>query len=60
MKAQIREIIRTTIDLPADLNQKLLDEAEKTKRSRHAEMIYRLEKSFELAANACGKKERAK
>lgn len=49
MKAeQAKQIVRTSIDLPAELNRKLLDETGKTKRSRHAEMIYRLEKSFEM------------
>jgi hypothetical protein len=51
--------IRTTIDLPEDLNRKLLASTEKSKRSRHAEMIFILEKSFEtLVGN--GKKEKSK
>lgn len=54
---ETKEIVRTTIDLPADLNEKLLRNCEKSKRSRHAEMIFLLEKSFELPN---GKKEKAK
>ena len=50
-------VVRTTIDLPAALNAKLLRNCEKTKRSRHAEMIYLLEKSFETPADAKAKKE---
>jgi hypothetical protein len=52
-------VVRTTIDLPAELNRKLLQNCEKTKRSRHAEMIYLLEKSFD-AADGRGKKEEAR
>ncbi len=59
METEIKEIFRTTIDLPADLNTKLLQRCEETKRSRHAEMVYLLEKSFEQP-NGNGKKEKAK
>ena len=53
------EIVRTTIDLPAELNRKLLRNCEKTKRSRHAEMIYLLEQSFETVSEN-GKREKTK
>ena len=53
------EIVRTTIDLPVGLNEKLLRECEQTKRSRHAEMLFLLEKSFE-PRNGNGRKEKAK
>ncbi len=59
METETKEIFRTTIDLPADLNAKLLQSCEKSKRSRHAEMIYLLEKVFETP-NGNGKKEKAK
>ena len=59
MKAKEKESVRTTIDLPAALNEKLIAEAEKAKRSRHAEMIYLLEKSLETPSGN-GKKEKAK
>jgi hypothetical protein len=58
MGKQAKEIVRTTIDLPVRLNEKLLAEAEKAKRSRHAQMLIALEKFFETAAN--GKKETKK
>jgi len=51
--------VRTTIDLPAELNAKLLRNCEKTKRSRHSEMIYLLEKSFETTSGNA-KKEKTK
>ena len=54
-----KEIVRTTIDLPAELNEKLLRQCEKTKRSRHAEMLFVLEKSFETP-DGRGKKEKTK
>lgn len=54
-----KEIYRTTIDLPVALNEKLLRECEKTKRSRHAEMIYLLEKFFDTP-NGNGEKEKTK
>ena len=57
MKTEAKESVRTTIDLPAGLNEKLLKESETAKRSRHAEMIYRLERSFEQGE---AKKEKAK
>lgn len=56
---ETKEIVRTTIDLPADLNEKLLARCAETKRSRHAEMIFLLEKSFQ-PPNGNGKKEKAK
>lgn len=59
METEKAEIVRTTIDLPAELNAKLLRNCEKTKRSRHAEMIYLLEKSFDTP-NGNGKREKTK
>lgn len=56
---QTKEIVRTTIDLPLELNERLLKLCEKTKRSRHAEMLFVLEKFFETP-NGNGKKEKAK
>lgn len=53
---ETKEIVRTTIDLPLELNEKLLQRCEQSKRSRHAEMLFLLEKSFETN----GKKEKAK
>ena len=52
METKTAEIVRTTIDLPIELNKKLLDLCEKTKRSRHAEMLFILEKNFENAPDA--------
>lgn len=61
METKNTEIVRTTIVLPADLNAKLLELCAKTKRSRHAEMIVLLEKSFETPPpHGHGKKEKAK
>ncbi len=54
-----KEIVRTTIDLPLLLNQKLLAEAEKFRRSRHSQMLVALEKFFETP-NSSGKKEKTK
>jgi len=54
-----KEIVRTTIDLPESLNAKLCAEAEKTKRSRHSQMLIALEKFFE-SPNGNGKKETKK
>jgi predicted transcriptional regulator len=59
METETKEIVRTTIDLPAALNAKLMQEAEKTKRSRHSQMLIALEKFFE-PPNGNGKKEKAK
>lgn len=59
MEAKEKETFRTTIDLPADLNAKLCAEAEKTKRSRHSQMLIALEKFFETP-NGNGKKETKK
>lgn len=52
-----KEIVRTTIDLPAALNEKLLAEAEKAKRSRHSQMLIALERFFETPSGN-GKKEK--
>ncbi len=60
METKTAEIVRTTIDLPVELNEKLLRSCEKTKRSRHAEMLFILEKSFETAPDGNGKKETKK
>ncbi len=59
MGTKSSEIVRTTIDLPATLNEKLLRRCAETKRSRHAEMVFLLEKSFETPVGN-GKKEKAK
>ncbi len=59
METETKEIVRTTIDLPAQLNEKLLRECEKTKRSRHSQMLIALEKFFETP-NGNGKKEKTK
>jgi len=59
METETKEIFRTTIDLPADLNTKLLQRCETTRRSRHAEMVFLLEKVFEQP-NGNGKKEKTK
>lgn len=59
METETKEIVRTTIDLPLALNEKLMREAEKTKRSRHSQMLIALEKFFETP-NGNGKKEKAK
>lgn len=60
METETKEIVRTTIDLPQDLNEKLLVLCQKTKRSRHAQMLFVLEKFFETPPNGNGKKEKAK
>lgn len=59
METQKAEIIRTTIDLPVNLHEKLCAEAEKEKRSRHSQMLIALEKFFETPSGN-GKKEKAK
>lgn len=59
MEVKQTEIIRTTIDLPVALNEKLLRRCEETKRSRHAEMVFLLENFFETP-NGNGRKEKAK
>jgi predicted transcriptional regulator len=59
MEVKEKEIVRTTIELPAALNEKLLIEAERAKRSRHAQMLIALEKFFE-SPNGNGKKEKTK
>lgn len=56
---EVKQTVRTTIDLPSELNAKLCAEAEKTKRSRHSQMLIALEKFFETAS-ANGKKEKGK
>lgn len=58
MDAKQAEIVRTTIDLPIALNEKLLKSCAETKRSRHAEMIFILEKFFENEEKRIGKKKR--
>ena len=60
METKRAEIVRTTIDLPVELNEKLLRRTEQTKRSRHAEMLFLLEKSFETTQVGNGKKEKTK
>ncbi len=49
MKIEKKNCVKTTIVLPAALNEKLLREAVKEKRSRHSQIIYALEKAFERA-----------
>jgi predicted transcriptional regulator len=62
MAVETKETVRTTIDLPVDLHEKLCAEAGREKRSRHSQMVYALEKFFEneAASAAADKKERAK
>lgn len=50
-----KEFVRTTIDLPNDLNKKLLHEADKENRSRHLQMLYSIEKYFERQENGNNK-----
>jgi len=59
METTKQKIIRTTIDLPMNLHEKLCAEADKEKRSRHSQMLVALEKFFETP-NGNGKKEKAK
>lgn len=59
MEAKEKEIVRTTIDLPTNLHEKLCAEADKQKRSRHSQMLIALEKFFETP-NGNGKKEKSK
>ena len=59
MEAKEKEIVRTTIDLPVSLNEKLISEAEKFRRSRHSQMLIAIEKFFETP-NGNGKKEKGK
>lgn len=55
------EIVRTTIDLPAELNAKLVREAGRKKRSRHAQMLIALEKFFDAPRHTDdGEQEKAK
>lgn len=55
MKAETKKAVRTTIDLPLELHEKLAAEAEKEKRSRHAQMLVALERFFDA-----GEKEKRK
>ena len=57
MTAPLR--IALTLHIPATLNAKLIAEAEKEKRSRHAQIIYTLGKFFEPSEKN-GKKEKSK
>ena len=59
MEVKENKIVRTTIDLPANLHEKILAEADKEKRSRHSQMVYALEKYFETP-HENGKREKAK
>jgi predicted transcriptional regulator len=59
MEAREKESVRTTIELPRALNEKLVREAEKFRRSRHAQMLIALEKFFETSAGN-GKKEKTR
>jgi len=58
-KTEAKEFVRTTIDLPIALNEKLTLAAKLNLRSRHSEMLIALEKVFE-SPNGNGKKEKAK
>lgn len=65
MEVKEKEIVRTTIDLPAALNEKLIAAALNAKRSRHAQMLVALEKFFEAMPlrsknGGSGAKEKAK
>lgn len=51
--------VALTLHIPATLNTKLIAEAEKEKRSRHAQIIYTLGKFFEPSEKN-GKKEKSK
>ena len=59
LEVKENKIVRTTIDLPANLHEKILAEADKEKRSRHSQMVYALEKFFETP-NGDGKREKTK
>lgn len=52
MENETREFVRTTIELPAALNEKLSAAAKRAKRSRHAQMLIALERFFETPAAA--------
>lgn len=48
MKAKTaKEIIRTTLDIPLELNEKLKAEATANKRSRHGHILFLVEQHFE-------------
>jgi len=52
--------ITFSLKVPVELNEKILREAEKERRSRQAQIIYSLEQIFVESPNGNGKKERAK
>ncbi len=45
-KKNTTESVRFTLDVPSELNKKLVSEAVKEKRSRHAQILMILENSF--------------
>jgi len=52
--------ITFSLKVPVELNEKILREAEKERRSRQAQIIYSLEQIFVESPNGNGKKETAK
>ncbi len=58
MAKKQKGFVRTTIDLPNALNEKLLLEADKENRSRHLQMIYSIEKYFEIQENGNGNRQK--
>lgn len=50
------DVVRTTIDIPAELNERLVREAKAEKRSRHRQIIYLLEKNYGLLSGKNGEK----
>ena len=60
METTERNVVSLTLHLPSELSEKLIAAAKPEKRSRHAQIIYALEKFFEAAPNGNGKKEKAK
>ncbi len=52
--------ITSSLKVPVELNEKILREAEKERRSRQAQIIYSLEQIFVESPNGNGKKEKAK
>ena len=52
--------ITFSLKVPVELNEKILREAEKERRSRQAQIIYSLEQIFVESPNGNGKKEKTK
>ena len=57
-ETETAETFNILLTVPQELNDKLCAEAEKQKRSRQAQIVYLLEKSFEPEQNANGRKEK--